>query len=206
MPTSDVYARMKGARSQVMCALQEIRFANNSSWSITPNPAARTAEDALGFSRPEVSRASIGAPSTSTDPNICFDDNGRRYSEGAIVAVKLEPGRLARCSGGRWADYIATPVPAKPFVQLELHWPDGPTPLLKVEPGQMATVRLGSSNWGLLPTIDAVDPARVNVVVYDLVRQPRQQVANLAATVGGAPVSSETNPPFTIRVLSSRMK
>lgn len=206
MPTSDVYARMKEARSQVMCALQEIRFANNSSWSITPNPAARTAEDALGFGRPEVSRASIGAPSTSTDPNICLDDNGGRYSEGAIVAVKLEPGRLARCSGGRWAEYIVTPVPAKPFVQLELHWPDGPRPVLKVEPGQMATVRLGSSNWGLLPTIDAVDPARINVAIYDLVRQPRQQVANLAATVGGAPVSSETNPPFTVRVVSSRTK
>jgi hypothetical protein len=58
----------------------------------------------------------------------------------------------------------------------------------------------------LLPTIDAVDPARINVAIYDLVRQPRQQVANLAAMVGGAPVSSETNPPFTIRVLSSRTK
>jgi hypothetical protein len=70
----------------------------------------------------------------------------------------------------------------------------------------MATVRLGSSNWGLLPTVDAVDPARINVVIYDLVSQPRHQVANLAATVGGAPVSSETNPPFTVRVVSSRTK
>jgi hypothetical protein len=70
----------------------------------------------------------------------------------------------------------------------------------------MATVRLGSSNWGLLPSLDTVDPARINVVIYDLVSQPRQRVANLAAMVGGAPVSSETNPPFTIRVLSSRTK
>ena len=206
MPTSDVYSRMKGARSQVMCALQEIRFANNSSWSMTPNPAASTAEDALGFTRDEVSRGLIGVASTSTDPNICLDDNGGQYSEGAIVSVKLEPGRLARCSGGRWADYVATPVPAKPFVQLELHWPDGPRPLLKVEPGQMATVRLRSSNWGLLPTVDGVDPARIHVVIYDLASQPRQQVADLLATVGGAAVSSETNPPFTVRVISSRTK
>jgi hypothetical protein len=206
MPASDVYTRMKGTRSQVMCAVQEIRFANNSSWSMTPNPAARTAEDALGFSRPDVSRVSIGGPSTSSDPNICVDDNGRRYSEGAIVGVTLEPGRFARCSGGRWVDDSAPPVAEKPSVQLELQWPDGPRPLLIVEAGQMASVRLDSSNWGLLPTVDPLDPARINIAIYDLLPQPRQQVASLTATVGGAPVSSETNPPFTVRVVSSRAK
>ncbi len=106
----------------------------------------------------------------------------------------------------RLLDTLATAVPAKPFVQLELHWPDGPTPLLKVEPGHMATVRLGSSNWGLVPTVDAVDPARIHVVVYDLASQPRQQVADLSAELGGAAVSSETNPPFFVRVVSSRTK
>jgi beta-lactamase regulating signal transducer with metallopeptidase domain len=203
MPASDVYTLMKGVRSQVMCALQEIRFANNSLWSMTPNPAASTAEDALGFSRDEVSRALIGAASTSTDPNSCLDDNGGRYSEGAVVSVRLEPGRFARCSGGRWFDYVAKPVAAKPFVELELQLADGPRPRLKVEPGQMATIRRGTSNWGLLTTVDAADPSAIHVVVYDLSSQPRQQVADVFTRVGGPSVPSETNPPFTIRVVAS---
>ncbi|MEO7157205.1 MAG: M56 family metallopeptidase, partial [Vicinamibacterales bacterium] len=203
MPASEVYSRMNGAPSQVMCALRDVRFANNSSWSMTPNPVATTAEDAVGFIRPEVSRALIGTASTSTEPNTCVDDNGGRYSQGALVSVRLEPGRLARCSGGRWSDYVATPVPAKPSVEIELQWPNGPTPRLKVEPGQMATVRVGISSWGLLATLDAADPSGVHLAIYDLSSQPRQQVANLFATVGAPGISSGTDPAFTMRVVSS---
>lgn len=206
MPAAEARTRMNGARSQVMCALQEIRFANDATWQTTQNPSAITAEKALGLPPPEIARILIGSSMTSSETHVCFDADGGGYSEGALVGVALEPGRFARCAGGRWTDYVATPVPAKPFVQLELQWTDGPGPLLKVEPGQMAAVRLGSANYGLLPTVDGVNPARIHVVVYDLESQPRQQVADLFATVGGAAVSSATNPRFSIRVISSPTK
>ena len=44
---------------QVMCALAKVTYANGSVWEVTPNPAARTADEALSLPPSEVSRSQI---------------------------------------------------------------------------------------------------------------------------------------------------
>ena len=77
-------------------------------------------------------------------------------------------------------------------------------PRLKIEPGQMGTVRLRDVAWGLVPTVNEADPATVHIRIYDIRAEPRQQAADVDATVGGAAVSSETDPPFTVRIIAIR--
>ncbi len=165
-----------------------------------------TAEGALGFIPPEVSRAPIGAPlsAVANGSHNCLDDRGAEYSEGAVVPIKLEPGRMVRCTGGQWTDRAPTGVPANPFVEMEVTWPNGPTPRLKVRPGQMASIRIGASDWGLVPTFDDADPAGIRVEIYDLKAEPRHRLTELVATSNGPAVTSETTPAFTVRVVSSK--
>jgi hypothetical protein len=54
-----------------------------------------------GRDRAEIPRALLNAaPSDS----VCRDERGRAFSPGSSVAIRDEPGRSARCDGGRWIE------------------------------------------------------------------------------------------------------
>jgi hypothetical protein len=93
-------------RVQVFFGLQAVRFANGAEWHITPNPTATYHEDALGIPRTEIPRELLAttAATSATRDSLCRDQNGRGYSQGALVPVRNEPGKFARCNNGRWEE------------------------------------------------------------------------------------------------------
>lgn len=36
--------------------------------------------------------------------NVCYDEQAREYSEGAVAPIRREPGRFARCEGRQWVE------------------------------------------------------------------------------------------------------
>src|SRR5258708_5858734 len=91
-------------RLQVFIGLESVRFSNGAQWTITPNPAATSGRDALGIQRAEISRELLAAAASVSGVSVCRDEKGRSYSLGAIVPVRNEPGRFARCTNGRWEE------------------------------------------------------------------------------------------------------
>jgi beta-lactamase regulating signal transducer with metallopeptidase domain len=92
---------------QVMCGIERVRFANGAEWSVTPNPAATTTEEALGFPNSRIPRALVisgGKDDGQLGSRLCRDDRQQTYSPGAIVEIQHEPGRLARCVDGEWVE------------------------------------------------------------------------------------------------------
>lgn len=94
------------ARVQLFVGLTEVRYANGWVWQITPNPSALTPRDALSLPRSELPREVIvrDATAAGVSPSYCVDHLDRKSSLGAVVPVRDEPGRLARCVNGRWVD------------------------------------------------------------------------------------------------------
>jgi hypothetical protein len=96
------------SRIQVMCGLLRVRFANGAEWHTTPNPAASSGSEALNFPPADLPRELViaaGTPSRGSPNLLCHDDHGAAYSQGAVVEIRREPGRSARCSNGEWVDY-----------------------------------------------------------------------------------------------------
>jgi beta-lactamase regulating signal transducer with metallopeptidase domain len=105
-----------GPDVQVMLGLKAARFADGNEWSMTPNPAARTAEEAFGFPPADIPRALITAHRSGSSGSLCYDEERGEFSQGAVVSVRNEPGRFARCVDGAWIDHtvrqeIASAVP-----------------------------------------------------------------------------------------------
>jgi hypothetical protein len=86
---------------QASCMLAQARFANGHEWGIDPIEAQAT-DIRIRFPKVDVPRSVIGAASASGSPSFCLDESGRTFLRGAIVAVRNEPGRFARCVDGRW--------------------------------------------------------------------------------------------------------
>jgi len=102
----DAYAAKEGP-IQVMCGLQRVRFANGAEWSVTPNPAARDEQDALGLPRARIPRSLVvqgRRDDGEVGSRFCLDDRQRVYSPGAVVEIQREPGRLAQCIEGEWVE------------------------------------------------------------------------------------------------------
>jgi hypothetical protein len=97
-----------GDRLQLFISVQEVKFANGAEWRITPNPAAADHREALAFGRAEIPRELLGvAPNTGASrgtTSLCLDQNQKGFSQGAIIGIRNEPGRLARCNNGRWEE------------------------------------------------------------------------------------------------------
>jgi beta-lactamase regulating signal transducer with metallopeptidase domain len=93
-------------RVQVFFSLQAVKFANGAEWHMTPNPAATNHQEALGIPGVEIPRELLGtAPAAAVlADSSCRDQNGRAYSLGAVVPLRNEPGRFARCNNGRWEE------------------------------------------------------------------------------------------------------
>jgi hypothetical protein len=98
-------AAASGGRVQLYVGLQAVHFANGADWSITPNPAATNGRDALGMERPWIPRELLNmSPAPAAARALCRDQRGRGYSAGALVQLRNEPGRFARCVDGRWEE------------------------------------------------------------------------------------------------------
>jgi beta-lactamase regulating signal transducer with metallopeptidase domain len=99
-------AAASSGRVQVFFGLQAVKFVNGAEWQITPNLTATYHQEALGLSREEIPRALLGTvPAASVMPDsACRDQNGRAYSQGALVPLRNEPGRFARCNNRRWEE------------------------------------------------------------------------------------------------------
>jgi hypothetical protein len=99
-------ATLSGERMQVFVSVQEVRFANDATWRITPNPSASNHRDALGFEEVfitrEFMRRQAAAPESA---QYCRHENGAKSSLGLVIAILNEPGRRARCVAGRWEDF-----------------------------------------------------------------------------------------------------
>jgi hypothetical protein len=90
-------------KAHATCMLAQTRFANGHAWGIGAVGArAITAAEGIRFPKIDVPRALVKAASTSGSTNLCLDDWGRTYPGGAVVGVRFEPGRFARCVDGRW--------------------------------------------------------------------------------------------------------
>jgi hypothetical protein len=91
---------------QIFLAPNRIRFADNTGWTLTIDPAATDHQKALRRPPPRLPRTLVGAPapaSAATD-GLCRDEVNRGYSPGAMIEILDEPGRSARCLEGRWAE------------------------------------------------------------------------------------------------------
>lgn len=86
---------------QATCMLAQARFANGHVWGIDP-VTARAIDIRIRFPKADVPRSVLGAASASGSTSFCLDDSGRTFSLDAIVAVRNEPGRFAKCVDGRW--------------------------------------------------------------------------------------------------------
>ena len=114
--------------------------------------------------------------------------------------------RLARLSAAfAVAVCIAATVPAlaaKRVIVLEFVLTGGEkaAPQIKVREGETATITTNTSKVGVVPTV--TDAGIVRVDVFDLLSTPHKQMGTMEVAVGGDPVQSETDPRFTLRVIS----
>ncbi len=101
----DIAARHTG-RVQVFVGLAKIRYANGFEWSVTPNPDAMSGRDALSLPRPDIPRSLVVAAGTQrpTNESLCYDEQRKTYSPGAMIGIRGEPGKFARCIGGQWIE------------------------------------------------------------------------------------------------------
>jgi hypothetical protein len=122
-----------GPDLQVMITVTAAILAGGHQWSIAPNPAARTAEEAFSLPPAEIPRSMVNIAGSHPD-GMCHDDRDQPFSEGAVVAVRDEPGRFVRCSDAVWKDYVlpgvgegaASPPPDGWALDLALTQPDAP--------------------------------------------------------------------------------
>lgn len=93
-------------RVQVFVGLTKIRYANGFEWSVTPNPDAMSGRDALSLPRPDIPRSLVVAAGTQRPANdsLCYDEQRKTYSPGAMIGIRGEPGKFARCIGGQWIE------------------------------------------------------------------------------------------------------
>ena len=97
------------SQAQIFLAPSRIRYADGTQWQRPAiNATATDHRVALGFQAPDVTRALIAAAAeaaaASPTSALCRDDHGAGFSTGAILPVRNEPGKQARCQSGRWAD------------------------------------------------------------------------------------------------------
>ena len=102
----DVAAETPEGHLQFFIGLQSVQFANGYLWSMTPNPAALTGEDALNLQHPIYSRDLITRDARRPQvPNAaCRDEQNAATSHGGVVSILNEPGRFMRCDNGRWIE------------------------------------------------------------------------------------------------------
>ena len=180
---------------QLFVGLARVRYENGAEWSVTPNPDAKNGRDALSIVPPEIPRALIGPGAVAhTATSMCYDDQRRTYSLGAVVAIRAEPGHRARCTDGQWIDQDGPPSGRSggpPDIQMELFLPNGATPLLTAAAGTPATVKLpGIGSFSFVPTLKAGDPSVVVVEISDLATTPRLPSFQLEVAIGGEVVRS----------------
>jgi beta-lactamase regulating signal transducer with metallopeptidase domain len=188
--------RLRAPAAQIMCGVAEIRYANGAHWEMRPATV-------FGPEHADVSREQIGRPGSGGDA-LCRDEAGGQYSEGAVLPIRLEPMRFARCFAGAWHDYqLPVARQGTPFVWMDFVIPGGHRPSLGVEPGNMARLNVKSGSWGFTPTLDPADERLVRLEVYDLQASPAVRVADLSLSVGEEPVKI---PSFdaTVRIRSTR--
>jgi hypothetical protein len=94
-------------KRQAYFAPSRIRYADGSEW--VRGKIDTTATDhlvALGFRAPGIPRALIAAEAgpASASNTLCRDEQRTGFSSGAVVPVRNEPGKQARCQGGRWVE------------------------------------------------------------------------------------------------------
>jgi TonB family protein len=123
-----------GPPTMVFFGIERVAYANGADWSMAPNPSARTEWEALSLPPAQISRRLIaGAPRVGPREHVCAGEQGEQTSEGGVLAVAGEPGRMAVCRNGVWLDYLeagaSQPAPPSP--------PSGekaPIPIKQVRP------------------------------------------------------------------------
>jgi beta-lactamase regulating signal transducer with metallopeptidase domain len=105
-----------GGHTQAVLGILAVEFSDGKRWEAQLKHGASTVEEALR-TRPDpsnirLSSSRLSAQPASGDPgDLCRDDDGLAYSEGAIVPVLGEINRFAACIQGVWVDHSGAPRP-----------------------------------------------------------------------------------------------
>jgi beta-lactamase regulating signal transducer with metallopeptidase domain len=93
-------------RLQIFVGLATIRYANGFEWSVTPNPAAMSGSDALSIPRLGIPRSLVVPAGSQAQPagSLCYNEQRKTFSLGAVIAIAGEPGHFARCVSGQWIE------------------------------------------------------------------------------------------------------
>lgn len=202
----------EGQHVQAFCALREVVHENRAAWwSMTPNAAATTAEDAMGFAGPSLPRSLIGQTSAmvATRMTLCMDEKGAEYSPGAQVAIRDEPGKAARCTPeGQWIEVdrrtgqplVGNTVASPDEVTLELLVAGQPSAMsLKGTYGSLATMQLPSGQkWGFVPARG--DGGDVEVALHDLASNPHRLIGTKRLSPGQTVTFANAEPALSLRL------
>lgn len=202
-----------GEHVQALCALREVVHENDVAWwSITPNPASTTAEDAMGYRWPSLPRALVGqtAAMAAAQVTLCLDEKGAEYLQGAQVAIRDEPGRAARCTReGQWIEvdrrtgepFAADGRPSSSDdVAIELAVAGLPGTLsLRGTFGAVATMQLpGGQTWGFVPVRGP--SGGVDVALHDLTANPHRLVGTKSVSLGRTATFADVTPALSLRL------
>lgn len=91
---------------QYFVGVQAVRFGNGFIWSMTPNPAATHADEAIVGPPKPLPRSLIARDANKAPVPFgpCKDDEGRTTSSGGLFQMLNEPGRFIQCENGRWVE------------------------------------------------------------------------------------------------------
>jgi TonB family protein len=192
---------------QVSFGLVSVHYANGSEWSVQVNPAARTMDEALSLPPAQVDRSLIGDASSGSKW-LCYDQQKREYSPGAVVVVANEPGRMAVCGNGVWLDYLeagaSQPAPPSPAPGEK-----APIPIKQVRPKYTKALMDTGTQGTVTVEITVTTEGKVSDAVVKKSLAPAHdaealRVARLweftPGTKDGVPVAVRTELEFTFTV------
>ncbi len=200
----------QGQHVQAFCAVREIAYGNGGTWSVTPNASAIRHTDVLDQTRPTLPRAFVGQTHVLAAPrtSLCLDDEGDKYSPGAQIEIRAEPGSAARCAtDGQWVEVDArSGVPlvqvasATYVVTLDVLVDGMSSPIvLKSASGSVATVQVpGGRTWGLVPTMTA--NGVVHVTLHDMSATPHRLVGARTLQSGATARFDDALPVVSVRL------
>lgn len=101
-------------RVQPFLTIDRIEYADGTRWSQTLHPQGTTHMAVLGLATPTLPRSLVRPADSPTAATwVCADASDRPYSPGAIIAIRDESGRRARCLDGRWIEVDGRGTPLR---------------------------------------------------------------------------------------------
>jgi beta-lactamase regulating signal transducer with metallopeptidase domain len=106
----DTLIAERPGRLQLFLMPGQITYANGNEWKVVLDASAQEHSAAIREEPAEIPRSMVTTvnPLAATTPASCRDDRDRGYSQGALIRIRGEQGKVARCEDGRWIE-VAVP-------------------------------------------------------------------------------------------------